>query len=115
GKRGNGSHGGFAPAVVSRLARASPNRGGLMSTEKRSTRPVHEVKVGLVKALVWPNATTTSGHRYNVTIARIYKADDAWKTTQSFGVRDLADVTRAAVLAEAWIREKTLGRRAETA
>ena len=77
-----------------------------MATANTSTKPAHEVKAGLVKALIWPNATA-SGLRYNVTFGRIYKADDAWKTTHSFGVRDLADITRAAVLAEAWIRAKT--------
>jgi hypothetical protein len=74
-----------------------------MSTEKQRTTPAHEVKAGLVKAVIWPNATA-SGIRYNVTVGRLYKADDAWKTTQSFGLRDLADVTRVTVLAEAWIR-----------
>ncbi len=85
-----------------------------MSTEKSTTKPAHEVKAGLVKAVIWPNATA-SGTRYNVTFGRIYKADDEWKTTHSFGSRDLPDIVRAAVLAEAWIRAKTPPRRQEAA
>jgi hypothetical protein len=78
-----------------------------MSDERSSTsKPAHEVKAGLVKAVIWPNATA-SGTRYNVTFARLYKQDDTWKSTASFGVRDLPDVGRAAVQAEAWIREHT--------
>ena len=70
------------------------------------TRPVHEVKAGLVKAVIWPNETT-NGTRYSVTFVRLYKQDETWKTTHSFGARDMADVVRASVLAEAWVREHT--------
>ena len=78
------------------------------STEAQSpkTRPAHEVKVGMVKAVIWPNETK-SGTRYNVTLQRLYRQDDTWKTTQSFGERDLVDVVRVAVQAEAWVREHT--------
>ncbi len=81
----------------------------MSDTEKE--KPALEVKAGSVKAAIWANSTT-SGTRYNVTFQRVYKKDDAWKTTQSFGERDLADVARAAILAEAWIREQTADRAA---
>ena len=70
------------------------------------TKPVHEVKAGRMKAVIWPNETA-SGTRYNVTYTRLYKQDETWKSTASFGARDLADVVRATVLAEVWIREHT--------
>lgn len=76
------------------------------ATQSEKTRPAHEVKVGMVKAVIWPNATT-SGTRYSVTLQRLYRQDDTWKTTQSFGERDLVDIVRATVQAEAWVREQT--------
>ena len=67
-------------------------------------RPVGEVKSGFVKAAIWRN-DTEHGPRYSVTFARLYKTDEGWRSTASFNHRDMADVVRAAVQAEAWVRE----------
>ncbi len=41
-------------------------------------KPVAEVRIGRVKATVWPNET--EGHtRHNVTFSRLYKDGDQWK------------------------------------
>jgi hypothetical protein len=69
-----------------------------------SQRPAHEVRAGLVRAAIWANSTKR-GTMYNVTVSRLYKSGDDWKSSGSFGVRDLADLTRVGVLAEAWVRE----------
>jgi hypothetical protein len=74
--------------------------------EQQKTRPVFEAKAGLVRATVWPNETK-NGIRHNVTLSRRYKDGETWKSTGSFGERDLMDVVRAAVEAEAWIRALT--------
>ena len=47
-------------------------------------RPVHEVRLGRIKAAVWQNETE-NGTRHNVTISRLYRDDDKWKDTTSFG------------------------------
>ena len=73
--------------------------------ETRSTnRPAHEVRVGLVRATIWAN-DTKQGLKYNVTLARLYQSGDTWKSSGSFGLRDLADVTRVSIIAEVWVRE----------
>ena len=51
-------------------------------------KPVHEVRVGGVKAAIWENPTD-NGVRHNVTFERLYKSDDDWKQTQSSGRDDL--------------------------
>ena len=51
-------------------------------------KPVHEVRVGSVKAAIWENPTE-NGARHNVTFERLYKSEDEWKQTQSFGRDDL--------------------------
>ena len=56
----------------------------------RTNKPVHEVRIGAIKAAVWANATDSGGTRYAVTIARIYRDKGGqWQQTTSFGVDDL--------------------------
>lgn len=58
-------------------------------TEKKN-QPVHEERIGAIKAVVWANPTKAGGTMHNTTIARIYKdADGNWQETTSFGRDDL--------------------------
>jgi hypothetical protein len=51
-----------------------------------ANRPVHEIRFGHVKAAIWANES--DGYvRHNVTLQRLYKDGDDWKTSQSFGDR----------------------------
>jgi len=74
-----------------------------------SKRAAHEVRAGLVRATVWPNETK-HGTRHNVVFSRRYKVGEEWKSTSSFGLRDLPDVLRATVEAETWVRQHEQGR-----
>ncbi|MCA9244417.1 MAG: hypothetical protein KDA32_10710 [Phycisphaerales bacterium] len=65
-------------------------------------RPVHEIRFGAVKVVIWRNATA-NGHMFNVTAARLYKENDAWKESSGFGVDDLLVLSRALGDAFAWI------------
>ena len=65
-------------------------------------KPVHEVRVGSIKAAIWENPTE-SGARHNVTFERLYKSDDEWKQTQSFGRDDLLVLAKVADQAHTWI------------
>lgn len=69
-----------------------------------SNKPVHEVRLGRIKAAVWEN-NTSNGVRHNVTILRIYREGEQWKTSDSFGRDDLPLVTKVADLAHSWIYE----------
>jgi len=64
--------------------------------------PVHEVRLGRIKAAVWEN-TTENGVRHNVTICRLYKDADKWKDSSSFGRDDLPLVMKVADQAHDWI------------
>ncbi len=76
-----------------------------MSTATTKQRPVHEIRIGAVKATIWPNETA-NGVRHNVTVARLYKdADDKWQTTDSFGRDDLPLVAKVVDQAHSWIFE----------
>jgi hypothetical protein len=71
-----------------------------MQTQKQ--KPIHEVRLGSIKAAVWKN-DTENGTRYNVTFSRIYKDGDQWKSTDSFGRDDLLIVGKVADQAHSWI------------
>ena len=75
-----------------------------------SNKPVAEVRVGAVKAAIWPNTTESGAVRHNVTFSRIYKdADGNWKSTSSFGRDDLLVVAKVADLAHTKIFEVANG------
>jgi hypothetical protein len=78
-----------------------------MQTEtmpKPKDKPIHEVRIGAIKAAVWRNEVT-GGVRYNVTLSRLYKDkdDDQWKSTDSFGRDDLLVLAKVADSAHTWI------------
>lgn len=67
-------------------------------------KPVHEVRIGAIKAAVWKNDTAI-GARYNTTFSRLYKdkEDDQWKSTDSFGRDDLLLLAKVADTTHTWI------------
>ena len=69
------------------------------------TRPVHEVRMGRIKAAIWENETET-GMRHNVTFQRIYKDGDDWRQSDSFGRDDLPLLMKVADIAHSWIYEQ---------
>ena len=71
-----------------------------MQTKKQ--KPIHEVRLGFIKAAVWKNETE-KGVRYNVTFSRIYKDGDDWKSTDSFGRDDLLLLAKVADQVHSWI------------
>ena len=66
-------------------------------------RPVHEIKLGRVRASIWTNVGHLQSVWFNVSISRVYRDGDEWKTTTSFGRDDLPIVAKAAELAYGWI------------
>ncbi len=67
-----------------------------------SDKPVHEVRLGRIKAAIWANATQ-NGTRHNVTLSRIYKDGDDWKDSTSFGRDDLPLLVKVADQCHDWI------------
>lgn len=51
-------------------------------------KPVHEVRLGRIKAAIWANENER-GQRFSVTVSRIYKDGEQWKSSDSFGRDDL--------------------------
>ena len=65
-------------------------------------RPVHEIRMGRVKAAIWRNEND-SGSWFSVQITRIYKTEEGWETSNSFSRDELPLVSKVADLAHTWI------------
>ena len=74
------------------------------SKAKPANKPVHEIRLGRIKAVIWEN-DTAQGTRHNVTISRIYNDGNQWKDSSSFGRDDLPLVQKVADKAHDWIFE----------
>lgn len=73
--------------------------------EQQANQPVHEVRMGTIKATIWENETSV-GIRYNVNVSRIYKEGEQWKQTEGFGRDDLPLLAKVVDLAHTWIFEQ---------
>jgi len=73
-----------------------------------TARPVHEVRLGRIRAAIWENETQ-NGTRHNVTVSRLYKDGDQWRDSASFGRDDLPLVAKVVDQAHSWIFEQNSG------
>ncbi len=73
-----------------------------MSKSASKNRPVHEIRLGRIKAAIWENGTD-NGTRHNVTVSRLYKEGDQWKDSTSFGRDDLPLLEKVVDQAHTWI------------
>lgn len=67
-----------------------------------ANRPVQEFRVGSIKATIWANPTD-QGVRHNVTLARIYKTEEGWKTAEHFRRDDIPLLIKVLVRAHDWM------------
>ena len=74
------------------------------SMKNTKEKPIHEVRLGRIKAAVWRNETE-NGARYSVTFCRMYKdkGDKEWSFTPSFGRDDCLLLSKVADQAHSWI------------
>jgi hypothetical protein len=72
---------------------------------KTKHKPIHEVRLGNIKAAVWRN-DTEHGPRYNATFNRLYFDNGAWHRTESYGRDDLLLLAKVADLAHSWISQQ---------
>ena len=69
-------------------------------------KPIHEVRMGMIKVAVWKN-DTQNGVLYKATFSRIYRDGNEWKTTESFGRDDLLVLAKVADQAHSWIHTQS--------
>ena len=72
-----------------------------------NNKPVAELGIGAVKATIWENEVGGLT-RHSVTFSRIYGDGDHWKTTHSFGFKNLLTVAKLADQAHTLITERNV-------
>ena len=68
----------------------------------KNKKPIHEIRIGSIKAAIWENQHENI-IRHNVTVSRIYKDGEEWKSTESFGRDDLPLLVKVTDQAHTWI------------
>jgi hypothetical protein len=71
-------------------------------SKNATNKPVHEIRYGSIKAVIWRNQTA-NGAMHNVTVSRLYKDGDQWKESSGFGQDDLLVLAKALDDAHSWI------------
>ena len=71
-----------------------------------NNKPTKEIRLGAIKATIWTNETA-NGPRHNVTVSRLYKHNEEWKSSDSFGRDDLLQLAKVLDLVHTWIFEQT--------
>ena len=70
-----------------------------------NNKPAAELRIEAVKATVWENEVGGIT-RHNVTFSRIYREGEQWKTTHSFGFKNLLTLAKLADQAHTLIAER---------
>ena len=83
---------------------------GSGSSAPAKDKPIHEVRIGRVKAVIWANRTE-NGTRHNITLRSIFKRNSnaQWVQSDSFGRDDLPLVMEVSRQAWLWIFDHAQG------
>jgi hypothetical protein len=71
--------------------------------------PVHEIRIGFIRAAIWEQNTQDSSW-HNVTFSRRYKDGNEWKSSDSYSRDDLLMLAKVADQAHTWICEQRANR-----
>jgi hypothetical protein len=77
-------------------------------------KPAHEIRFGLVKAVIWANPTKSNGVMHNVMLTRLYRDDKGeWQQSNSLGRDELLVAGKVLDAAHTWICETEQERAAQ--
>jgi hypothetical protein len=68
-------------------------------------KPIHEIRLGKVRAAIWENGTDNDRVRYSVSFSRLYKDGDQWRDSSSFGRQELLLLAKVADLAHTFLHQ----------
>ena len=69
-------------------------------------KPVHEIRLGRIRAAIWANQSEDGKVRFNTTVSRLYHDGTRWQDTTSYGRDDLPLVSKVSHMAHLWIWEQ---------
>ncbi len=82
----------------------SPSNVSTSSSGGSAVRPVHEIRLGRIRAAIWENEGER-GTMHRVSVSKSYRVGEEWKETNSFFRDDLPFVAKAIDLCHTWIYE----------
>lgn len=75
--------------------------------KQKENQPVHEIRLGSIRASIWVNQSKTGKPWFSVTTSRAYKdGNGAWNDSRSFRNYDLPTLGSVLESAQQWIREQ---------
>ena len=83
-------------------------------SDQAKKQPVMKLEIRALKAAIWRNESE-NGPWHNVTLERVYKDGDEWKSSASFGRDDLLELAKLANNAHTWIVEQESAERRHSA
>lgn len=93
------------------MSRKKPSDAPQQGTNAPSDRkpPVHEVRIGRIRACVWANSSEEHGTWHSVTISRTYREgkDGPYRSANSYGRDDCLVVAEVMRLCWLWIASHT--------
>lgn len=69
-------------------------------------RPIHEIKLGRIRAVIWRNESENRKPWFNATAGRLYKKNGEWKETSSYGSEDCLVASEALKMAWRWMMSR---------
>lgn len=69
-------------------------------------KPIHEIRLGKVRAAIWENEGDGDRIHYGVTFSRLYKDGDQWRDSTSFGRQELLLLRKVADLAHTFLHQQ---------
>jgi hypothetical protein len=85
---------------------ATTTNGKAPNREAKKQRPAFEARYGRLKVTVW-RQESDKGPWFNVVLSRGYKDESGqWQTANTFGVRDLLEVSKLCTEAHSWIHRE---------
>ena len=68
-----------------------------------NNKPIHEIRLGKIRAAIWANRNGKNQTWYSVTICLAYFDGQSWQDSQSFARDDLPLLAKISDMAYAWI------------
>jgi hypothetical protein len=72
------------------------------TNKTQKVQPAHQLRSRSVKCALWRNETD-KGVFHNITLERIYKDGEVWKSSSSFGISDTGDLETVIKQAREWV------------
>ena len=72
-------------------------------TTNENKKPVHEIRIGSVKAAIWEKNVESGDIFYSVSVSRLYRKDDKWNFADNFRPSDLLTLAKVLDQAHTWI------------